>query len=52
MRYIGAGAVIAMIVIFVVIVGAVIHAPPDWTKYRINEEDKDHEEPDDPHDRP
>ena len=41
MRYIGAGAIIAGIIIFVVIVGAVIHAPPDWTKYHINEEDED-----------
>jgi hypothetical protein len=44
-RYIGAGAIIAGIIIFAVIVGAVIHAPPDWTKYHINDkEDEDNEQ--------
>lgn len=43
MKYIIAGALIAGIIIFAVIIGAVIRAPPDWTKYHINdnEEDKD-----------
>lgn len=45
MKYIIAGALIAGIIIFAVIVGAVIHAPPDWTKYHINDKedfDADH----------
>lgn len=45
MKYIIAGAIIAGIIIFAVIVGAVIHAPPDWTKYHIdNKEDEDNEQ--------
>lgn len=47
MKYLGVIAVIAGIVMFVLIVGAVIQAPPDWTKYHIDddeEEDEDDEE--------
>lgn len=39
MRYLGAIAIIAGIVIVVLIVGAVLQAPPDWTKYNGMEDD-------------
>lgn len=41
MKYIIAGAIIAGIIIFAVIIGAVIHAPPDWTKYHINDNEEE-----------
>ena len=44
MRYLGAFVIIAGIAIFVIIVGAVIHAPPDWTKYQDEENEEENQD--------